>query len=434
MTFDFIFMRIAIIGGGLTGLAAAYKLSQNPHNKILVFEKEKILGGMLGSYDINNYRIEKYYHHIFLDDKIIIDLLKELSLGQKLKWNLAKNSYYINGEIYSLNTPLDFLKLPNFSLIDLAKLAFLIKKIKNIRNFESLDSVRVKEWVVKNSNKNIWDNFVSPLLQSKFGKNYRDISAAWFAKRIQIRAHRKWNGEVLGYLEGGFWQLIEKLKEKIEINGGKIYCNASIEKITAKEKIAKEILVNKKIIPVDKIIFTASANLLAKISTENINLPPIKYQGTVCVLLSLKKKLTQDTYWLNIKDACIPFRALIEHTNFISEKNYRNEHLIYLTYYFQDTNDSLAKMENSKIIDLYFDKLKILFPHFDKNIVNWWRIKKEFPTAPIYETGYLKYILPCETKIKNLCLAGINSIYNYPERSIKGSLLTGINISDIIQG
>ena len=148
--------------------------------------------------------------------------------------------------------------------------------------------------------------------------------------------------------------------------------------------------------------------------------------------MSLKEKLTNDVYWLNIKDTDIPFRALIEHTNFISKNNYGGEHLVYLTYYFQDTEDSLAKMENSKIISLYIEKLGVLFPNFNKNSLNWWKIKKEFPTAPVYETGYLKNILPYKGKINNLYLAGINSERSYPERSIQGSILTGFDISDII--
>lgn len=425
-------MQIAIIGGGLSGLAAAYKLSKDPKNIVTLFEKEKNLGGMLKSYQINNYGIEEYYHHIFLDDTEIIDLVKELGLEKKLKWNLVKNGYYINGKNYSLNTPFDFLKLPGFSIIDLARLAFLTLKIKTTKDLKALDGIKAEEWIIKNSNENVWNNFVSPLLQSKFGKNYRSISAAWFVKRIQIRAHRKWNGEVLGYLEGGFYQLIDRLKEKIEANGGKIYCGTAIEKIIIENNTVRELFLAGRTIPFDKVIFTGSSDFLRKISQGVIDPPPIKYQGTICALLSLKEKLTDDTYWLNIKDADIPFRALIEHTNFVSKKNYNNEHLIYLTYYFQDTGDALVKMEDSKITNLYLEKLGQLFPHFSKNSLNWWRIKKEFPTAPVYETGYLNNLIPGRTIIKNLYVAGINSSYNYPERSIKGSILTGFNISDII--
>lgn len=427
-------MKIIIIGGGLTGLVAAYKLSRNPENKVIVYEKNKKPGGMLKSYNINNYDIEEYYHHIFLSDIETLTLLQELALHNKVKWRLVKNGYYIENKIYPLNTPLDFLKLPSFNLKDLARFVFLIIKIKRVVNFKPLDDVAAKKWVVNNSTVSVWENFFIPLLKSKFGKNLSNISAAWLIKRIQLRSHRKWRGEILGYLDDGFIQLVEKIKDQILKNNGEINFNAAVIEIIHRDNKVEGIkLADGKYIEADKIIFSGSEYNLKKISSgvlNNTKFTPPKYQGSICVLLGLKEKLMNDIYWLNIKDDDIPFRALIEHTNFISVEKYKNEHLVYLTYYFQDTGDGFVKMEDSKLMTAYFNGLKKIFPRFDKNLVNWWRIKKEFPTAPIYETGYFDKILPYNTKVKDLYIAGINSINNYPERSINGSIKTGIEVAN----
>jgi protoporphyrinogen oxidase len=61
--------RIAIIGGGLTGLVAAYRLSQKGH-RITIFEKSNDLGGLMGGFEINGTNLEKAYHHIFKTDTI----------------------------------------------------------------------------------------------------------------------------------------------------------------------------------------------------------------------------------------------------------------------------------------------------------------------------------------------------------------------------
>lgn len=425
-------MNITIIGGGLTGLVAAYSLSKNPSNKVTVFEKDSQLGGMLSSYDTDIFSIEKYYHHIFSTDQKTLGLIREIGLEEKLKWLLAKNGYLIDKKIYAMNTPLDFLKLPDFTLIDFIKLGLLTIKIKSISDYKSLDDTSVEDWIIKNSNKNIWLAFVKPLLESKFGKNISDISAAWFIKRIQIRTNRKWHGEVLGYLEGGFGLFIKALEEKIKKNGGEIICNKTIQKIKIENNcVVGIILKNNEPFHAEKIIFTGSEYNFRYLISQQSNISKIKYQGTICVLLSLKKKLS-DIYWMNIRDKNIPFRAIIEHTNFLPLKNYNGEHLVYLTYYFQDTNDELAKMENSRIIELYFEKLKLINPNFNQKSVNWWKLKKEYPTAPIYEKGYLKKVMPAKTGIKNLYLAGINSLSNYPERSIEGSVTSGLEIAEII--
>ncbi len=420
-------MQITIIGGGLTGLAAAYELSRDPSNRITILEKEDRIGGMLASHDVDGFRIEKYYHHIFSSDKETISLIQELELEKSLKWLPANNGYYINKTIYPLNTPLEFLKLPNFNLVDFIKLGILTAKIKLASDFETLDKISAEQWIMENSNKNVWLGFVSPLLDSKFGKNASDVSAAWFVKRIQIRSNRKYSGEILGYLVGGFEILIEALEKKIKASGVRIRCGTPVNDIISENKLAKGLtLSNGERVKADRIIFTASETSLQKLIKEDLGSPKIKYQGTLCVLLSLKNALTSGTYWLNIRDREIPFRALIEHTNFISEKNYNNEHLVYLTYYFQDTKDPLVRMKEPEIIELYFSKLKVMFPHFDRNSVNWWKIEKEFPTAPIYEKGYLNKILPYRTSVRNLFIAGINSQTNYPERSINGSIRAGL--------
>ncbi len=426
-------MRIIIIGGGLTGLSAAYELSRNDKNEIIIYEKENELGGMLSGYKKNNYSIEKYYHHIFLSDKKTPELLKELGLIEKLKWLGAKNSYWLNGKLYCLNTPLDFLKLPDFGIADLAKLVFFVYKIKNTSDYDKLDETNVKQWVIDSSNQNIWNNFVAPLLESKFGKNADNISAAWFAKRIKIRSHRKWNGETLGYLDGGFTQIIDKMANKIKINGGKIWLDREVKSILIENQIAKGVVLeNGQIINTDKIIYTGSEKVLGKMISGNMEFPEIKYQGTICALLGLKNKLTENTYWLNIRDKEIPFRALIEHTNFISEEKYKGNHLVYLTSYFQDETDQIARMESKNVFDLYIKALKKMFPNLNENDIIWKEMKREFPTAPVYEKGYLKKIIPYKTAINNLFVAGINSEANYPERSIEGSVCAGFNVAKIV--
>lgn len=116
-------MKTIIIGGGITGLTLAYKLTQ-AGKKVVLLEKDESLGGLLASYKIKNYYIEKYYHHFFGGDETLISLLKELGLENKILWLKAKTGYLIDGRIYPLNTPLEILKFPPLSFLDKIRLAF----------------------------------------------------------------------------------------------------------------------------------------------------------------------------------------------------------------------------------------------------------------------------------------------------------------------
>ena len=50
--------KVAIIGGGATGLSAGYNLIKNGY-KVDIFERAPFLGGQASTIDIGNSRLEK---------------------------------------------------------------------------------------------------------------------------------------------------------------------------------------------------------------------------------------------------------------------------------------------------------------------------------------------------------------------------------------
>ncbi len=74
-------------------------------------------------------------------------------------------------------------------------------------------------------------SFFEPLLKSKFGEQKKDVSAAWLISRIAIRSDRGVSGERLGYLNGGFHQLVDSLEKSIISKGGKINKHTPVSSI-----------------------------------------------------------------------------------------------------------------------------------------------------------------------------------------------------------
>lgn len=419
-------MKTIIIGGGLAGLAAAYRLAGK--DEVLVIEKEPVLGGMASSYgikspDSHTYHIEKYYHHIFQSDKELITLIEELGLGDRLEWLRGTTGYYLNGRIYPMNTPFEILKaLP---LMDVIRLTLLVLKAKSIKDTAPFDNITVKEWIIDTAGESVYNNFFLPLLQSKFGDNKDKVSAAWLLGRVRIRSNRGTKGERLGYMRGGFHALIEKMAESIRKRGGSI-SQGIVSRVLVAGGSVKGVIVRGEPIECDRVISTAPPHILGKMIDPGlleIDMD-ITYQGTACALFGLAGKVMDDTYWLNIRED-VPFGAVIEHTNFIPASDY-GEHLMYVTSYFQDPESPLWIKSDGDVIELYLGGLEKLFPDFRKK-VKWWHIRRDLDTAPVYEVGYGKKILPYETNIKGLYLAGMFSRANYPERSMNGSIRAGFD-------
>ena len=101
-----------VVGGGIAGLAAAYRLKQQGHD-VRVFEAADQLGGLAATYETPGDRIEAFYHHLSKSEETIVDLAEELGVDDRLEWLVGKNAYYVDGVVHPLDTPWEILAYPD---------------------------------------------------------------------------------------------------------------------------------------------------------------------------------------------------------------------------------------------------------------------------------------------------------------------------------
>ena len=72
-------MRIAIIGAGFGGMAAAYDLKNAGHD-VIIYETANYVGGLASGFKEPHWDwwVEKFYHHWFQSDDKMLGLIKEL--------------------------------------------------------------------------------------------------------------------------------------------------------------------------------------------------------------------------------------------------------------------------------------------------------------------------------------------------------------------
>lgn len=410
-------MKIAIIGAGVTGLTAAYELSKK--NEVIVIEKEKSLGGALRSFKPNNYHIEEFYHHVFQGDERFFALLDELGIKDKLKWRVGSTAFYYKNKLYKLSGPTDILFFKPLNILDKINLLRIVLGFRKIKNPAEYDNVSAKDWIIEHGGEQVFEKFFEPLLISKFGGDLDKISATWFIERMKLRNKRGVRGEVLGYLEGGFYQFVDRLGEKIKKNKGKILTNAKVKKINVKGKKIQSIEVGSKRIKIDYVISTMHPENLKKL-IKGLDTKKLPHQGAICVVMGVKNKLSK-YYWTNIVRKDIIFGAYIEHTNFQPFEEY-GENVIYLASY-PSLKSKLWKESNKRIFEKYLRDLQKLFPSLKKSDVNWWKVNKIEDAGLIFEKGITSRIPGCKTSLSNLFMGGMFN--SYPERSIEESIRLG---------
>jgi len=78
-------MKIAIIGAGFSGMAAAWDLRRAGH-EVIIYEAADFAGGLASGFKEPNWdwSVEKFYHHWFQSDKYMLGLIKELGWEKKV--------------------------------------------------------------------------------------------------------------------------------------------------------------------------------------------------------------------------------------------------------------------------------------------------------------------------------------------------------------
>ncbi|MBP2133015.1 protoporphyrinogen oxidase [Methanomicrobium sp. W14] len=396
-------MDICIIGGGLSGLSAAYALRDK--SNITVLEKKNKTGGCLSSSKAGKGYIEDFYHHCFSGDTNLFELAESLGIIGELEWLSGSTGYYVNNKIYPLTTPLEILKYPYLSVKDKIKLGILTLHSKKY-DVNGLDDISAKDFIVEKCGISVYESFFEPLLNSKFGDIRGSVSAAWLISRIAIRSDRKISGEKLGYFRNGYNSLTEKLTQKLKDSGCIIETGNAAEKIIHTDSGWE---VNGT--HYDAVLSTINPSYLEDIGGPKIG--DIPYQGAACMTIGLKREVTEGIYWLNMKDKA-PYGAVIGHTNFVPQERY-NEHIVYLASYF--TGIPPEGLEKA-MIDDFSSRFKVR-----RDEINWYRLNIDESAGPVYVKGYKKLIPEYEKD--DLFLAGMFSLPNYPERSMEGSIVAG---------
>ncbi|NMB79666.1 MAG: NAD(P)/FAD-dependent oxidoreductase [Methanomicrobiales archaeon] len=404
-------MQIGIIGGGLTGLVAAHALARD--HKVILFEKMPYPGGCLSSYHINDYWIERYYHHCFSSDVSLFSLLEEMGLFEALEWRNGTTGSFARDTIYPLSTPLQILRYPELSIQDKARLGWLTLTAKNA-SLADLDDIPADQYIIENLGLNVYTSFFEPLLKSKFGDRRKEVSAAWLMSRIAIRSNRGVEGERLGYLRNGFHTLIDALVTSVTQKGGEIRLQEPVSSVARNNN---RWTLNG--IPCDAVISTIAPLELER--SGGPALPPIPYQGAACLTLAMKRQVTNGIYWLNMKDPA-PYGAVVTHTNFIPFERY-GEHLVYLASYFSGT---LPPRLDERMLSDFCSRFSV-----QPEEISWHRMAVDPFAGPVYTTGYRSLIPRYETS--GLYLAGMFSQTNYPERSMEGSIRAGFEVAECLK-
>ncbi|MFA6981755.1 MAG: FAD-dependent oxidoreductase [Patescibacteria group bacterium] len=389
-------VKVAIVGGGILGLVAAYRILKDREDnaEVTLFEKEKFLGGQASCVDIQGCKVEKLYHHFFSGDDDLLSLVRELGLEKRIIWGNTKIGVFSNGKIYPFSTPGEMLRLPLLNIISRARFAAFSLYLKVIRFKGTFDKVSAYEWINKYYGKQVYKYIWGPLLEGKFHKFYRNVSMVWFHARVHKRSNsRSGVEEQLWYLDGGMDLLIKELENGFREMGGKVLVSSEVERITyVKSLDCVEISYSGIVSSFDEVICAVSSSVFSSLVRNAVDkiyerrLKSIDYVSVLCLLFTSRKDLTE-YYWINMCDKEMPFSVFIQHTNFIDKSKYKGLNVYYVGMYL-DSKSGLYGKEDHIIFSKIMSSITKMFPDFCESDVVDYNVSKFIDAQHVVDKGY----------------------------------------------
>jgi protoporphyrinogen oxidase len=402
--------RVAVIGAGIGGLAAARALAK-AGTTVDVYEQESAPGGLAARVSLDDISLDRYYHFVCGGDNELSSLCRELSIP--ITWQPSRTSFFYNDRLYPFGRASHLLKFAPLKFTERLRQGLMMLASCRKRDWHTLDDISAEDWLIAQLGEQAYNVIWYPLLRVKFGEHYRDISAAWIWHRIhRLLTSRRHPlaPELLGYMHGGAGELIVRLAADLRNSGSNIYTDTPVRRLArqADNSIAVTTDTATKSYPAVVCALPAplAADLLGDATTPVLR--QVKYIGVVCMLLVLDRHLT-DSFWINTNDPRIAFNGFIEFSN-LNPAVAKGRHVIYIPYYCQ-TSDPRYTMPDKSLFAEYIVSLRHIQPALNLSNVRQWCVYRSPYAQPICACGFSQRLPPLRGPWPNLYIVESSQLY-----------------------
>lgn len=405
-------MKVAIIGAGFGGMAAAYDL-RNAGHEVTLFESASYVGGLASGFKEPywDWSVEKFYHHWFQSDRFMLGLIRELGWQDKVLFPRPYTVLLYNGKWYPFDSIPRAILFPGLGFgLDKVRFGFVGLYLRLTNNWKPLERLTADAWMTRWAGRRVYEQMWKPLIIGKFGPYYRDVNMAWMWARLKARSTR------LGTFEGGFQRFADMLAERLRQMGVDLRLGAGIKSI--KRDPAKGLVLDSgRQESFDQVLVTTSPALLAKLcpglpESYLKGLLGLKSMGAVVMIMALKHQLSKEGYyWFNLpKEAGYPFLALVEHTNYVSPDHFGGDHIVYAGDYLEAGHEYFS-LTDEQLLQRFTPAFGKFNPDFRPDwIKKTWVFRTNY-AQPVPLIDHSRNIPEIQTPIEGLYFASMSQVY-----------------------
>ncbi len=382
-------MRVAIVGGGVAGLASAHYVLKAGLVPV-VLEASGTVGGFAASFLHEGSRLDRFPELVQDNDTALIGLMAEHEALGRVGWHEARTSFLADGCQHSLDSPMDLLRFRPLPLRDRVRTGAAFYSIARLQRLGlHLDAVPARDWLLRRFGKRAFECVWSPYLRAKFGDGADELPAYWVFERI----HRGKNGRRgrKGCLPGGIGWFAEALRTSIEKRGGEIRPNA---RVSALETQGRHVSVEIDDVPesFDAVISTLRLPELRKLARGQLALdvpdPGLAYQSLVSAVV-ISRAQVQSSFWTVVADSGFWFHEICERTRVVPSEWCGGRHVTHLSRWCSAASSDFCASDES-VRERAIASLSTYFPGFDSASVEAIYVFRAPDVQPIWPLRYLE--------------------------------------------
>jgi protoporphyrinogen oxidase len=291
---------ILVLGGGLSGAAAAYTLARAGIREVTIIESGASLGGLAGSFEREGHFYPLGYHHILHRDRTLLFFLDLIGALPDVRWRPIQMLFNLGDENYDLGSPRGFLAFP-MPLLDKARFVRLMATAFAKHDWSDWQDRSAAELIDRWAGPGVRAALFERLTRLKFELPCEEVSGAWLGARLHFRE----GSAPLGYIPNTNWTkvLCDGVARLLEAEGVRIRLRTRVARLqTDQGRVLAAELESGEHIRADQFISTVPAEVYLRLvpADQTPELDRIRYSAMISVICATRQVVEPNAYWINL--------------------------------------------------------------------------------------------------------------------------------------
>ena len=291
---------IVVLGGGLSGMAAAYSLARAGLRDITLVERGAELGGLAGTFESGDHFYPLGYHHILHSDRTLLYVLDLIGAMPEVRWRKIRMFFRVGGRLYNLADPVDFLRFP-MSPMDKLRFVRMMSRAFRKRDWSDWNDKSARDLVDRWAGPGVRAAIFEPLTRLKFQLPCEEVSGAWLGARL----HAREGADAFGYIPGSNWTkvLCDGLTRLLRDQGVDVRTRTSARRLHEQgDRIGEVELADGARLRADLVVSTVPTEVYCSMVSADAtpDIASIRYTAMISAIGASRQRIEPDFYWMNL--------------------------------------------------------------------------------------------------------------------------------------